>query len=74
MASRVERVKMIDDKHVANFFKSSHGEEFREFRKAGIAAHVSNLKSVYTMYLNTLDKRPTQKKELQEILEEHRNV
>ena len=32
VASRTERVKMIEDTHVKTFHDSSHGEEFREFR------------------------------------------
>ena len=46
---------MLEEKHVKAFYESSDGEEFREFRKTGIAARISNLNAVYTMYLNKLD-------------------
>ena len=72
MASRAERVKMIEDTHVKAFNDSSHGKEFREFRETRIAARISNIKSVYTMYLNTIDKRPQQKEELSNLLKEHK--
>ena len=56
MASKVERTRIIDEKHVKAFHQSSEGEEFRGFRKTGIAARISNLNAVYLMYLNNLDK------------------
>ena len=68
MQSKVQRAKQIEEKHAKTFIESSHGDEFREFRKTGIAAHISNLKQVYIMYLNTIDKRVQQKKELNDLL------
>ena len=69
MASKVQRTKMLVDEHVKSFHDSDEGEEFREFCKTGIAARISNLNSVYTMYLNTLDRQPEKKKELLNLLE-----
>ena len=48
---------MIDDGHVKAFYEGDDGQEFREFTKTGIAAKISNLNSVYSMYLNTLDRQ-----------------
>ena len=59
---------MLDDEHVKAFHDSNEGEEFRSFCKTGIAARISNLSSVYTMYLNTLDRQPQKKKEFSALL------
>ena len=56
LSSKVQRARMIDENHVKAYYESSDGAEFREFRKTGLSAKISNLKSVYTMYLNTHDK------------------
>ena len=68
MASKVQRTKMIDSEHVNAFHESEEGKEFKEFCKTGIAAKISNLTSVYTMYLNTLDRQTDKKKQICSIL------
>ena len=62
---------MIDECHVKAFYEGNDGQEFREFSKSGIAAKISNLNSVYAMYLNTLDRQPAKKEKLQNLLAKH---
>ena len=63
---------MIDEVHVKEFYESDIGEECREFRQTGIAAKISNLTNVYTMYLNSLDRKREKKQELRDLLANHK--
>ena len=71
MATKAQRPKLLDDEHVKAFHESEEGAEFRDFCKTGIAARISNLSSVYTMYLNTLDRQTDKKKKLSDIIAKH---
>ena len=59
-AEKSARVKLI----TLEFVQELHNidEDFKAFSTTGIAARVSNLTSVYSMYVNTLDRNPEKKK------------
>ena len=55
-ADKSARVKLITLEFVQELHKID--EDFKAFSSTGIAARVSNLTSVYSMYVNTLDRNP----------------
>ena len=66
--TKAERNKTVTADFPIEFHKVS--EEFVKYASSGMAAKISNLSSVYMMYLNVLDNNKEAKSQLLKLLEQ----